>query len=178
MKMILLFFLPFSLFANDCDQQISSFGDGKGNDYIEKSCIKEVKENSVISNHPELFGSGGLLIFRDKIFAGEYTTLSAIKSLSYQKRREEIAVLDGDRILIFSAKLSGNVAPLRILESSHIFNAYKVELTEKLIKIYQEEEILSFSANANSLQRKGKKEDKLLGRVSNGVSAKDVFYLK
>ncbi|MFZ8934813.1 MAG: hypothetical protein ACO20H_03830 [Bacteriovoracaceae bacterium] len=164
MKILLIFLFSINLYAQDCMRQVLEYGNGQGNDHIEKACLDKVVEKSVTSNHEKLFGYKNIFLFKDQIYAGEYTKLQNIRSLSYNSKREEVAVLDGDDILVFSATLPGNVAPLRELKSSHIFNPYKVELLEEEIKVYQQDEVLSFSVLANINEAKQRRKDQLLKR--------------
>jgi hypothetical protein len=165
MKIIItLLVFSLNLYAQDCQEQVLDYGSGKGKDLIEKACLDEVIDKSVISNHKMLFGYKNIVLFKNQIYAGTYTKLQKVRSLSYNAQREEFAVLDGDSVLIYSATVPGNVAPIRVLQSSHIFNPHKVELLDEEIRIYQQDEVLTFSALANIYEAKERRKDKLLKR--------------
>jgi hypothetical protein len=97
------------------------------------------------------------------LIAGNYTELKSVRALAYDEKHEEIAVLEesGD-ILFFSAKITGNVAPYRIIKNKELVGATDlvVDGVKDLVMVNNErsKKVLFLSRLANIHARKGQEK--------------------
>lgn len=166
-----------------CQDQADNYGNGKGDDHISTKCIGYFKDmasvNAAMKESMNLkikiFGFRNMLLIEkvkgDKIVteitAGNSTELSTIKTLAIDEKNQEIVVLEesGD-VLFFSSKITGNVAPYRILRNKELEGASEivVDSTRDLVAINNKKtkKILFFSRLANI---NGRKENQRLDIV-------------
>lgn len=166
-----------------CQDQADNHGNGKGDDYISTKCIdyfKDMASKNFTMKESKLlkmkvFGFRNMLLIEkvkgDKIAteitAGNSTELSTIKALAIDEKNQEIVVLeeDGD-VLFFSSKITGNVAPYRILKNKELEGATElaVDSSRDLVVLNNKKnkKILFFSRLANI---NGRKENQKLDIV-------------
>ncbi len=162
-----------------CEKAASAYGNGEGPDHIPAEC-KGLTQKFASSNakkvYPkskvEVVGYKNLVYFNDFIFAGEYTMLRDVIAVAYNEQTAEIAALEsnGD-VLVFNAKIPGNVAPIRVIRHQEIDGASDVSFLsskdEIAVHIPLRQEVLTFSRMANFFGREGKKNLRVRRQILN-----------
>lgn len=161
-----------------CQDQAENFGNGKGEDFISKNCIESfkkmattaaIKESSALKM--KFYGYRNMILIEKdsgttvgtNIIAGIHTELKAIRALSFDEKNQEIVVLEesGD-VLFLSSKITGNVAPFRILKHEELVGASELvvdnEKDQVILANNKTKRILFFSRLANINGRKGKQK--------------------
>lgn len=161
-----------------CQDQADNYGNGKGDDYISKDCISSFKKMAPIlatkksdSQKMNFFGFRNMILiekFKNNIWttetiAGIYTELKMVMALSYDEKNQEIAaLLESGDILFFSSKITGNVAPYRILKNKELVGSTEliIDNVNDQIVVYNKKskQILFFSRLANINGLKGKQK--------------------
>ncbi len=166
-----------------CQDQADNYGNGKGDDHISTKCIGYFKEMAKASSAMKessaskikAYGYRNMLLIEKakgdstvtEITAGNSTELSTIKSLAIDEKNQEIAVLEeGGDVLFFSSKITGNVAPYRILKNKELEGASElvIDSSRNLIVLNNKKtkKILFFQRLANI---NGRKENQKLDVV-------------
>lgn len=159
-----------------CQDQADNFGNGKGDDKISKKCINLFKEmaieNSSVKEFNESklksYGFRNMILVEKKvgtnivteIIAGNSTELKSIRSLALDESHQEVAVLEeGGDVLFFSTRITGNIAPFRVLRHKEIEGASELAIDgeRNLVAIYNKKskKILFYSRLANVKGRIG-----------------------
>lgn len=153
-----------------CQDEADNFGSGKGKDNISAKCLSDIKimakEKGITQKSSDkvtsFFGYRNMIIIEKEtsskiltdIIAGTSTELKSIRKISIDEKNNEIAVLedDGD-ILFFSAKITGNIAPYRILRHRELVGATEIAINSSADQIVafnkQTHRILIFSRQGN-----------------------------
>lgn len=174
----IVFLFPVRVFAQ-CEKAAAMYGDGHGNDTIPAECYEGALKLALPAakkDYPEhairIIGLKNIVFVNKNIYAGEYTMLEDVVAVAFDKRHNEIGVLErnGD-ILIFSAKLPGNVAPLRVIRHADLDGAsdlaFLPESGEVAALIPAHKEILTFSREANFYGREGKRKLEIKRQLRN-----------
>jgi hypothetical protein len=192
MLLVLLSFTAVSALAADlsslCEKEARSFGDGSGKDSISKDCEAHVRASS--TGHLQargtlsgisVTGHGNIIFVEDpkskikgqNLIAGKYTELDDLRALALDDEHREIVALTGNGdVLFFSAVLTGNVAPRRILRHKELDGAISLALNpqqeELLVLNPKKSEVLVFSRKGNVDAPEGKKHLSVL-KIFRGV---------
>jgi hypothetical protein len=160
-----------------CERKISQFGNGEGHDHIHNVCtdlfIKKSGPNARFSSHHsplEIIAHKNLIIIKDKtsnisnFIAGSSTEITQAVAIDFDIENQEIALLDQkNKILIFSSKITGNVAPKRTIEHQDLDETHLIKFLSKKRQIFtykkDQKEVLIFSALQNS---NGKPNEKII----------------
>lgn len=161
-----------------CEDQAENYGNGKGDDIISQSCIESFKKMAATEAMTEskamkmkFYGYRNIVLIEkyknnilvSEIIAGSSTELKTVRALSFDEKNQEVAVLDesGD-ILFFSSKITGNIAPFRILKHKELVGASElvIDCTRDQVVVNNKstKRILFFSrlANINAREEKQK----------------------
>lgn len=176
--LILVFLFPVRVFAS-CEKAAAGFGDGEGNDTIPAECFKTAEKLALPAakkSYPEhkvnIIGLKNIVFVNNNVIAGEYTKLEDVIAVSFDEKNNEIAVLErsGD-VLIFSARITGNVAPLRVIRHADLDGAVDLRFLPKTeevaILMPEKKEVLTFSREANFYGREGKKKLNIRRQIQN-----------
>lgn len=181
-----------------CQDQADNFGNGKGDDHISEKCAlgfktmaaanSSIKESSL--NKIKVYGHRNMILV-DKVFnnkpvteiiAGSSTELHKIKALAIDEKNQEIAVLEesGD-VLFFSSKITGNVAPFRILRNQELIGASDLVVDSDrdmvIVNNKKSKTILFFSRLANINGRKEKQRLEVVKTIDSSLMDPDHFNL-
>jgi hypothetical protein len=172
MKTLILFLIilfPVRVFAQ-CERAAAAFGDGEGNDTIPAECFKAAEKIALPAAkkiYPDfkmtVIGVKNIVFVNSSVIAGEYTKLQDVIAVAYDKKNNEVAALEknGD-VLIFSARITGNVAPLRVIRHRDLDGAsdlsFLPEKEEVAVLIPGRQEVLTFSRLANFYGREGERK--------------------
>lgn len=166
---ILLFAIP-AMASAQCEKAAASFGNGEGNDSIPAECLATAEKLALSSakksyqnGKVRVVGIKNIVFVNNKIIAGEYTMLQDVVAVAFDEINNEVAALErsGD-IMIYSAKYTGNVAPLRVIRHSELDGASDISFlpkTEEIaVQLKARKEVLTFSRKANFFGREGHKK--------------------
>ncbi len=171
-----------------CDKEARSFGDGSGKDSISKECESYIRSGATAHQRVRgalsgisVSGHGNILIVDDpktkikgqNLIAGKYTELDDLRALALDEKNREIIALNGNGdVLFYSAVLTGNVAPRRILRHKELDGAVSLAVNPRLDQLLalnpKKSEILVFSRKGNVDAPEGKKHLSVL-KVFSGV---------
>jgi hypothetical protein len=178
--MIILLILPTMTFAQ-CEKAAAGYGDGEGNDSIPVECLKTAEKLAGASakkryqnGKVNVVGLKNIVFVNTKVIAGEYTMLQDVIAVAFDEVHNEVAALErnGD-VLIFSAKYTGNVAPLRVIRHRELDGAGDITFlpkTEEIaIQLKARKEVLTFSRLANFFGREGHKKLNVRRQILNTV---------
>lgn len=161
-----------------CQDQAENFGNGKGDDSVSPNCIESFKKMAPIAAIKEsselkikIYGYRNMIIVEEisgssiltNIIAGSYTELKAIHALTVDEKNREIVVLEesGD-VLFLSSKITGNIAPFRIIKHKELTGASELvidNVKDQVVLINNKtKRILFFSRLANINGRVGKQK--------------------
>lgn len=166
-----------------CQDEATQFGNGNGKDSVSRKCLDSIKQMAIgtkamqesADKKSKYFGHRNMLIIdqytettiQTNITAGNSTELNAIRALALDEKNQEIAVLEesGD-ILFFSAKITGNVAPYRIIQHKELSGTSEIIIDvhrDQVIALNEKSKrILFFSRLANIHGREGHKKLNIL----------------
>jgi hypothetical protein len=168
-----------------CQDQAENYGNGKGDDVISKNCItmfKKMANLKTITEAPSLlmkvYGYRNMLIIEKmvnnsvvtEITSGLSTELQNIIAIKVDEKNKEIVVLEDDgRILYFSAIITGNVAPYRILKHKDLkdVSEFVIENSKDMtiVNNVKMKKIMFFSRLANINGRVEKRNLKVLKTI-------------
>lgn len=152
-----------------CQDQAENYGNGKGDDLISKKCIESFKTMAVASAVIEsktakmkFYGYRNMILIEKskdtsvvtEIIAGTSTELKAIHALAFDEKNQEVVALEesGD-VLFFSSKITGNIAPYRILKHKELAGASEIVVDsvrdQVVVNNKSNKKILFFSRLAN-----------------------------
>ncbi|MBC7540671.1 MAG: hypothetical protein H7281_17760 [Bacteriovorax sp.] len=172
-----------------CQDQAENYGNGKGDDIINQSCIESFKKMAAPEAKSEsksmkmkFFGYRNTVLIEKyknnilftEIIAGNSSELKAIRALTFDEKNQEVVVLDdsGD-ILFFSSKITGNIAPFRILKHKDLVGACElvVDSTRDQVVVNNKstKRILFFSRLANFHAREGKQKLVILKSIDTSL---------
>ncbi len=171
-----------------CGKEARSFGDGSGKDIISKDCEFHVRASATAHKRARgtlsginVSGHGSIIMVDDpkskikgqNLIAGKYTDLDDLRALALDDKHREIVALNGHGdVLFFSAVVTGNVAPLRILRNKELDGTVSIAVNPILEQILalnpNKSEVLVFSRKANIDAPEGKKHLSVL-KVFRGV---------
>lgn len=176
--LICVFLFPVRVFAQ-CEKTAAGFGDGEGNDSIPVECFLAAEKFAQSTAKKKYEKSGMYVVaFRNIVFvnknviAGEYTKLQDVVAVAYDEKNHEIAALEknGD-VHIYSARITGNVAPLRVIRHPDLYGASDVSFLpqsdEVAIFVPEKKEVLTFSRMANFYGREGKQKLNIRRQIQN-----------
>lgn len=168
MKILLLLILliPVQSYA-DCQSWARRFGNGEGPDVFPKECFAAAdrlaaKEARKLFRNGKLkvIGLKNVVLVNELVIAGSSTMLEDVIAVDFDEVNQEVAALErnGD-VLIFSARITGNVAPLRVIRSPELHGARDVQFLPKSGEISVDvatpdgDEVLRFHRLANFFGR-------------------------
>lgn len=176
--LIFLFLIPSLAFAQ-CEKAAAQFGNGEGHDFIPVECRKTAEKlaqapakKSYKNGQIHVLGVKNIVYVNDQIIAGEYTLLRDVIAVSFDEVHNEVAALErsGD-ILVFSSKITGNVAPLRVIRHPDLDGATDLSFLPKSLEIavqlLEKKEVLTFSRLANFFGREGQKKLNIRRQILN-----------
>jgi hypothetical protein len=155
--------------VEQCEKEARTFGDGSGPARIEPECRQLwMKAVALSANRLSADGKLTAIAHRNLIFliptdprlhpvrvlAGEYTQLDDVVAVAFNRPAEELAVLEasGD-VAIYSTRITGNVAPLRVLRAPETEGAtdVAVDVARKEVVVYNPRRrgIYQFPLSAN-----------------------------
>ena len=134
-----------------CEKEARAFGDGSGPALITPGCRDLwVSQAGPGAHRRSEDGALTAIAHRNLIFlvptnpkahpvrvlAGEYTLLHDAVAVAFNRSAEELAVLEasGD-VAIYSTRITGNVAPLRVLRANELEGAADLAVDEKAREI-------------------------------------------
>jgi hypothetical protein len=169
-----------------CQDQAENFGNGKVEDIVSNNCIETFKimaNNShsmtkSLDKKTTFYGYKNIIIIQHQnsnsistnIIAGNSTGLEKVKALVIDEKNLEVAVLEesGD-ILFFSSKITGNVAPYRILHHKELLGTIEISFDNSnnyiIAKNIQTKKLLYFSRLANTNARTGNQKLEILKSI-------------
>lgn len=166
---ILLFIFPVMASAQ-CEKAAASFGNGEGSDSIPADCRARAEKlapaaakKSYQKGKVSVVGIKNIVFVNNNIIAGEYTMLRDVVAVAFDEVNNEVAALErsGD-IMIYSAKYTGNVAPLRVIRHPDLDGASDISFLPKseevAVQIQARKEVVTFSRQANFFGREGHKK--------------------
>lgn len=176
--LMILFLLPAMAFAQ-CEKAASHYGDGEGNDSIPAECQKTAEKlagpaakKSYQKGKVNIVGLKNIVFVNNNVIAGEYTMLQDVIAVAFDEVNNEVAALErnGD-VLVFSAKYTGNVAPLRVIRHQDLDGASDISFlpkTEEIaVQMKARKEVLTFSRLANFFGREGQKKLNVRRQIMN-----------
>lgn len=174
----ILLFTPVITFGQ-CEKAATSYGNGEGADSIPAECRSLAVKFAGKSAKKfygkakvDIVGYKNILFVNDQVFAGEFTLLKEIVAVAYDEKTAEAAALEssGD-VLIFNAKIPGNVAPVRVIRHQDLDGASDVSFLKDEIAVHigQRKEVLTFSRLANFYGREGKKNLSIRRQILNAT---------
>jgi hypothetical protein len=126
----------------NCEDQAENYGNGKSDDVVSKECLslfkkaassKAIKESKI--NKFKIYGYRNMLIIEQsknnsvttELIAGSSTELDQIEALDIDETHQEaIVLLANGNILFFTTKMTGNLAPYRILKGADIIGSNEI----------------------------------------------------
>jgi|GEM_PF-1594119 len=159
---------PSSVQVETCESMTHDFKTLESQEYFLSQCfdhyLGSAKPGAV--KHSEdgrtlVFGYESMLFSKiaDKRFviAGLASRLSSVRSLALDARKNEVWVLDADRIFVFPLGVSGNRAPLRGLEGRWIRGVSALAVDSENDEVYalnpSLQRVLVYDRNADMLYR-------------------------
>ena len=162
-----------------CQDQTENFGNGKGYDIISENCIRSYKLMASAAAKKEskllgmkFYGYLNMILVETNlgsttvtnVITGNSTELKNIISLDYDELNKEIVVLEqSGKISFYSYKITGNVAPFRVLNHVELSGASEVTVDSKrdlvIVNNPISKKVLFFSRLANI--HDGKEKQKL-----------------
>lgn len=173
-----------------CQDQADSYGNGKGDDFISRECLNSIKktvnnsENLSLKKESKIlkmtfFGQRNIILVEKKIdklidtniIAGSSTLLKSVQALAIDEKNQEIAVLEeSGKILFFTTKITGNIAPYRTLEHSELLGASEmvIDSVRDQVIVYNDRNktLLFFSRLANINERKEKQKLNIIKTIN------------
>lgn len=177
----LLILVP--VFASaQCEKAASSYGNGEGADFIPAGCLQTAEKiaganakKSYPKSKVSVVGHRNILFVNGQVFAGEYTMLRDIIAVAFDEKTSEVAALEsnGD-VLIFNAKIPGNVAPIRVIRHQELDGATDVMFLPKTdeiaVHLKSKNEVITFARMANFFGREGHKRLTVRRQILNAKS--------
>ncbi len=176
----IIFLFPAMTFA-ECEKAAAQYGDGEGNDFIPADCritaeklAGQSAKKSYQNGKLNVVGLKNIVFVNNKIIAGEYTMLQDVIAVAFDEVNNEVAALErnGD-VLIFSAKYTGNVAPLRVIRHQDLDGASDLTFLPKseeiAVQMKSRKEVLTFSRLANFYGREGHKKLNVRRQILNAA---------
>jgi hypothetical protein len=182
-------------FASDnqidlCTKGGEEFGNGLGRDEIPAYCYDLFKKTAALeaiktgaSGKVFAFGYKNIVFNKQdgivRTIAGSNAQLGEVIALATDEANNEIAVLDtrGD-VLIFPSRMSGNIAPYRILKHKDLHGASDLMINAKKNEVivfnHSKQSLIFFPRLANNHGRGKKKAPTVLRVVRNLVSIESV----
>ena len=140
-----------------CEKEGENFGNGQGRDVIPYECVELFKKTAPLeavktSSNGKIsaYGFRNVVFIKQnermRIIAGSYTELEEIVAIAIDETNQELAVLNkkGD-VLFYSSRITGNVAPLRVLKHKDLHGASDLVIDSK------KNEVLILNKNNRSL---------------------------
>lgn len=180
-----------------CQDQAESFGNGKGDDHISSKCISHFKMMSINSNamkesflvKMKVYGYRNMIFLEkniegkvtQEIIAGSSTELNSIQTLAIDEKNKEIAVLEENgNILFFSSKITGNIAPYRVIKHKELEGANDIVVDSErdfvIVNNNKNKRILFFSRLADiNGRRKNQSLDIKKSINTSSVEVKNLF---
>jgi hypothetical protein len=173
-----------------CEKEGENFGNGQGRDVIPYECVGLFKKSAPLEA-VKISPSGQIIAYgfrnivfikqneRMRIIAGSYTELEEIVALAIDEKNQEVAVMNkkGD-VLFYSSRITGNVAPLRVLKHKDLHGASDLVINSKrnevLILNKASRSLLFFSRMANHNAPEKLKKLNILRIVRNLVAHESV----
>lgn len=173
-----------------CEKEAERFGNGLGRDYIPFECVDLIKQAASAaalktSSDGKIvaFGDRNIIFIKEnekvRVIAGSYTELEDILSVAIDEVHHEVAVLDqnGD-VRFYSSRITGNVAPLRVIKHKDLEGAVDLVINTKSNEVIvlnkTQRSLLFFSRLANYYAPEKMKRLSVLRKISNLQSFENV----
>lgn len=126
-----------------CEKEGQNFGNGQGRDLISFGCVELFKKSANVeaikisaNGKVSAFGHRNMIFIKQnekmRVISGNYTELEDVTAIAIDEANQELAVLTkkGD-VLFFSSKITGNVAPLRVIKNKDLHGASDLVINSK-----------------------------------------------